>query len=147
MFHQHFKRRAVDRPVNVGGLIQLWSPLATRHSDFHANLALCHDPSPCAPGSWHRFLHRKRNIVVYLILRCYAVFSVNREMAVTRKPQTLPTTMLALLIAALLAGCAPSVHLVHPDVHLPDAFEAPRAVPGDNSVTLDRWWQDFHDPR
>ena len=44
-------------------------------------------------------------------------------------------------------GCAPGVQLDHPDLRLPVAFEAPHAGHDDKVVSLDCWWQDFHDPQ
>jgi outer membrane protein, multidrug efflux system len=59
-------------------------------------------------------------------------------------PQLRPS--LALAAALLTAACAPTVHIPAPDTHLPAAFEAPAATAG-QPLSLDRWWEDFHDPQ
>lgn len=51
---------------------------------------------------------------------------------------------------ALLAGCAPAVHLPTPDIAMPAAFEPHGATAradaaGQSPLTLDRWWNGFSD--
>lgn len=54
---------------------------------------------------------------------------------------------LAALSVLAAAGCAPAIHLPEPDIAVPPAFEAQSASPDVNSVSLDRWWDDFNDPQ
>jgi NodT family efflux transporter outer membrane factor (OMF) lipoprotein len=52
---------------------------------------------------------------------------------------------LLLGFAITTAACAPTVRLPQPDTRLPTAFEATPA--NGDAILLDRWWNDFHDPR
>ena len=51
------------------------------------------------------------------------------------------------LVVAMLSSCAPSVHLDQPDIRLPAKFVAPSTASTDHILSLDRWWEDFHDPQ
>lgn len=69
------------------------------------------------------------------------------ENPLERSTKLLPLRALPWLGIALLGACAPSIRLDQPDVRLPAAFETAAPAPTGPSVSLDRWWEDFHDPQ